>query len=319
MLRRSALLVFLLAACSKSTHDDSPKTPDASVEGGSVVVNEHQLGAGDVELFVRRRGPQNADQTVVLIHGGPALSSRYMRPLEALADPQRAVVSFDQRGAGASSKPEPPNFSMDAYVADLEAVRADSGADRVVLLAHSWGGLIAWAYIQKHPDRVSGLILVGALAPTKPPNDEARTRLLAKITKLQTEGRIPDPLPPPVGDDCMPGVLAVTPAYFHDPAHAVSEDLKQTTCSQSASNATNEAVFFPGYDYSAALQFSGRVHIIFGESDPLGVELGKHMQGALQKAATSFDVLPGAGHSPWFEKPEAMRDSVLLFLAPPKR
>ncbi len=207
---------------------------------------------------------------------------------------------------------------MDAYVGDLETVRADSGANPVVLLAHSWGGLIAWACISKHPTKVSGLILIGALAPTKPPNDEARGRLLAKTAKLQAEGKIPDPLPPPVGDNCMPGVLAVTPAYFHDPAHRVSEDLKQTTCSQSTSNATNEAVFFPGYDYSGALQFSGRVHIILGESDPLGVELGKHIQGAFDNATTSFDVLQGTGHSPWFEKPDATQKSVVGFLSPPK-
>ena len=318
MLRRSALLAFVLAACSKSTPQGSPKATDASEEGGSVIVKEHKLGAGDVELFVRRRGPQRANQTVVLLHGGPALSSRYMRPLEALADRQRAVISYDQRGAGASSQPEPPDFSMDAYVADLEAVRSDSGADRVALLAHSWGGLIAWAYVLKHPNKVSGLILVGALAPTKPPNDEARSRLLAKIAKLQAQGKIPDPLPPPVGDDCMPGVLAVTPAYFHDPAHSISEDLKQTTCSQSTSNATNESVFFPGYDYSGALEYSGRVHIIFGESDPLGVELGKHVQGALEKATTSFDVLAGTGHSPWFEEPDALHKSVVNFLSPAK-
>ncbi len=95
MLRGSVLLAFALAACSKSTPQDSPKPTDASLEGRSVVVKEHKLGAGGVELFVRRRGPQNAGHTLVLIHGGPALSSRYMRPLEALAGPQRAVISFD--------------------------------------------------------------------------------------------------------------------------------------------------------------------------------------------------------------------------------
>ncbi len=313
MQRGYVALTLLCIACSKSA-PEHPGHGDAALEAGPILVEERTISAGDVELFVRRRGPSSAKQSVVLLHGGPALSGRYMRALEDLATTDRAIISFDQRGAGASSSPKAAAFAMDDYVADVEAVRGAENASRVVLLAHSWGGLIAWAYTAKYMKNVEALLFIGALAPTKPPNDEARGRLLQKVASLQSAGKIPKPLPAPVGDDCMPAVLAVSPAYFHDPDVALPEDLRRTTCNQATSNATNEAVFFPGYDYSAALAYTGPVHIAFGESDPLGVALGQHIQAALNKTTASLQVIPEAGHSPWFEAKNTTHDGIASFL-----
>ena len=45
-------------------------------------------------------------------------------------------------------------------MADLDAVREAAGADRAVVLGHSWGVLIALEYAWAHPDRVSSLVLM---------------------------------------------------------------------------------------------------------------------------------------------------------------
>ncbi|MEZ4220028.1 MAG: alpha/beta hydrolase [Polyangiaceae bacterium] len=305
MLRAALLAAVACCACSNTTPERRAAV-DASGADADVVMVEERVDSGDASLFVRRRGPPGAAQTLLLLHGGPGLSSRYLRKLEELASARRSVVSFDQRGAGQSTVKPDAAFDMKAYVDDVEAVRRHAAAERVVLVAHSWGGLIAWAYVAAHRSQVEGVVLIGALAATRTPNNEARDRLLAKVALLQKQGKIPTPLPGPEGDDCMPGVLAVAPAYFHDPSFPVPEDMTATTCSQAASNATNTAVFFPGYDFSSALDYAGPVHVVFGESDPLGTALGSHIRASLTATQASFDVIPKAGHSPWFESDDSL-------------
>lgn len=71
------------------------------------------------------------------------------------------VVRHDQRGCGLSDW-EVQNFSMDGWVADLEAVVDDLGLERFHLLGPSQGGAVAIEYAVRHPERVRSLILYGA-------------------------------------------------------------------------------------------------------------------------------------------------------------
>ncbi|MEM8762112.1 MAG: prolyl aminopeptidase [Pseudomonadota bacterium] len=124
------------------------------------------LAVGDGhELFVevsgRRDGP-----SVVVLHGGPGSgSSPFMR---RFFDPSRyRIVVFDQRGAGRSR----PQGSLQAnttwdLVDDIEAVRDAIGVDRWQVFGGSWGSTLALLYAQKHPDKVSSLVLRGVFTLT---------------------------------------------------------------------------------------------------------------------------------------------------------
>jgi proline iminopeptidase len=78
-------------------------------------------------------------------------------------DPRRyRIVLFDQRGCGRSL----PHASLAAnttwhLVADIETLRAHLGIERWLVFGGSWGSTLALAYAQKHPDRVSELVLRG--------------------------------------------------------------------------------------------------------------------------------------------------------------
>ena len=50
-------------------------------------------------------------------------------------------------------------YDLDAYLADIEAIREHLGVDRWHVLGHSWGGLLAQAYANDHADHVRGLVL----------------------------------------------------------------------------------------------------------------------------------------------------------------
>ena len=72
-------------------------------------------------------------------------------------------VHYDERGNGLSDW-ESPEFTVDAFVRDLEAVVDALGLDRFALMGSSKGGPTAMAYAARHPERVSHLVLYGTFA-----------------------------------------------------------------------------------------------------------------------------------------------------------
>jgi pimeloyl-ACP methyl ester carboxylesterase/DNA-binding CsgD family transcriptional regulator len=82
------------------------------------------------------------------------------RPLFERLARHRRLVRYDERGCGLSDW-EVDEFSLDAWVRDLEAVVDAAGLERFPLLGMSQGGPIVIAYTARHPERVSRLILYG--------------------------------------------------------------------------------------------------------------------------------------------------------------
>jgi pimeloyl-ACP methyl ester carboxylesterase len=73
------------------------------------------------------------------------------------------VVRYDERGFGMSDW-DVTDFSLERRLADLEQLVEAAGLDRCAVLGMSGGAPVALAYAQKHPDRVSRLVLYGAHA-----------------------------------------------------------------------------------------------------------------------------------------------------------
>jgi proline iminopeptidase len=96
----------------------------------------------------------------LLMHpGGPGCSAAHFGELPELAA-ERTLVLLDPRGAGESERPaDPSDYDLEAYAADIEAVREQLGLDKVDLLGHSHGGFVAMVWGGTYPDRVGRLIL----------------------------------------------------------------------------------------------------------------------------------------------------------------
>ncbi len=98
---------------------------------------------------------------VVFVHGGPGGGTD--RSHRRFWDPSRYhIVLFDQRGCGKST----PHASLDNnttwhLVADIERIRERIGVAKWQVFGGSWGSTLGLAYAQKHPDRVSELVLRG--------------------------------------------------------------------------------------------------------------------------------------------------------------
>ncbi len=99
-----------------------------------------------------RGGP--ASPVVIVLHGGPGNDYRYLLDLASLADTYR-VVFYDQRGAGLSPRADAAELTLDRMVNDLDAIgNLVSPGQPFAIVGHSWGAMLAAAYIGGHPDRV---------------------------------------------------------------------------------------------------------------------------------------------------------------------
>lgn len=105
----------------------------------------------------RRRG---SGVPVVLLHGFPELAVSWA-PLAARLDPRWDLWIPDLRGYGQSwAPPERRAYRLSRLREDVLALVAATGADRVHLVGHDWGGAIAWEFAGRHPERLASLSVV---------------------------------------------------------------------------------------------------------------------------------------------------------------
>jgi len=96
---------------------------------------------------------------LLLLHGGPGAPSYYLNPLQRVAA-DRPVIFYDQLGAGRSDRPTDPSlWRIDRFVDELATVRKALGLQKVHILGHSWGTMLAIDYLRAEPDGVESLIL----------------------------------------------------------------------------------------------------------------------------------------------------------------
>ena len=96
---------------------------------------------------------------VVTLHGGPGSTHYGLEPLRALAK-ERPVIFYDQLGCGKSDRPDDSSlWTVERFVEELHLLRAALGLDRVHILGHSWGTMLAADYYLTHPEGVASLIM----------------------------------------------------------------------------------------------------------------------------------------------------------------
>ena len=112
------------------------------------------------QLYFEECGRRDG-KPVLIVHGGPGGSSN--PTMRRFHDPSRyRIILLDQRGCGRST----PHASLNAnttwhLVDDMERLRTHLGLARWQLLGGSWGSTLSLAYAQRHPERVTELVLRG--------------------------------------------------------------------------------------------------------------------------------------------------------------
>ncbi len=103
---------------------------------------------------------QGVGDPVVMVHGNPTWSFFFRRIITALASGHRAIAP-DHMGCGLSDKPDEKryDFRLQSRLDDFSALMDHLALDRVTLLVHDWGGMIAMAWAVANPQRVARIII----------------------------------------------------------------------------------------------------------------------------------------------------------------
>lgn len=265
------------------------------------------------ELFITELG---RGQPVVVLHGGPGADHSYMLPMSEQLIGERRFVFYDQRGSLRSRSPI-ENVSMPNHVEDLDALRVALGHERIDIISHSAGTLLAFEYLAKYPARVGNLVLVGAL-----PHKNGRTYFDAEYARLWAG----------LGDSATafqnrPAVSAAIAAVeatsqsrakknglvslirqaagevYHIDRWQGTEPMR---VSPAAARATRATTTFE-YDYSRALAAHAfPVTVINGEFDytvgPRASPLWRQLAATVARNVAVV-VIPNASHRAWIDEP----------------
>lgn len=263
-------------------------------------------------------------EPVVVLHGGWGAEHGYLlRLVEPLADRFRFVL-YDQRGSLRSPAPD-GSISLGRLVADLEELRDELGLERMTLLAHSMGSMLAYAYLREHPERVRSMVMLAPVVPPDAATDAERVRAaqarFVEFARAQEKAQ------------------AVREGLDHEPRND-RERSARSRISMAAGNLYHverwrqleggQAFYNPRVHallqentpagewqglFAALATHAPPVELILGDHDlvDFGVVAWPPLAAVLPNAR--LHVVERAGHNAWIDQPEAVRALIARALA----
>lgn len=119
---------------------------------------------GDLEIFYREAG-EPSKPTLVLLHGFPTSSQMYRKVLNGLHEDYH-LIAPDYPGFGESSAPSPEDFSytFDNLATVIDKFLEQKGLKKYTLMIQDYGAPVGFRIATKHPERVTGLIIMNGNA-----------------------------------------------------------------------------------------------------------------------------------------------------------
>jgi len=143
-MRRLIILIFLIAVLGflKAQVSDSLELSNAT-------------------LYYEVRGNGSP---VLLLSGGPGLSSYQLSSLRDSLSQQYKCILFDQRGTGKShtSPLDSTTINLKQSIEDMSSLLKELKIDRVIIIGHSWGAMLAVNFAIAHPTQINKLVLIGS-------------------------------------------------------------------------------------------------------------------------------------------------------------
>ncbi len=153
-----ALLVLAGFLFIPRSYDTNPFIPRAGVEYWHV-------STGSVIGFTKIESTsENQASPVIYLHGGPGgmIREEVIKTLRPLSASGHDLYFYDQVGSGHSARLDDiGEYSVERHKADLAEIIEMIPSEKVILIGHSWGCMLAANYIQDHPEKVEQLILEG--------------------------------------------------------------------------------------------------------------------------------------------------------------
>jgi proline iminopeptidase len=260
--------------------------------------------------------------TLVCHPGGPGFSSLYFGELAGLGEHLRLVL-LQPRGTDGSDAPADRRaYQFADYVDDVEELRRHLGLERLHLLGHSHGGMVAQGYAARYPDRVERLILASTAARFAAEHEAA---MRAGVEKRSGEPWYEDALAALAAEEAGEystaeelAELAWREFRFYFARYGEAEEAYLETLKAEVPNPDPLQLFnadlLHSFDYRSDLALvAAPTLVITGEEDFItGPVCARELAASMSVA--ELELLPDTGHFIFVEAPEEFRGSVLRFL-----
>ena len=105
---------------------------------------------------------QGEGKLIMFVHGFPEFWAEWEIQIDEFGNDHQAVA-VDMRGYNLSSKPEDPEaYHITDLIEDLRALAEHLGHEKFIMVAHDWGGAVAWSFAMRHPEWLEKLIIINS-------------------------------------------------------------------------------------------------------------------------------------------------------------
>ncbi len=256
-------------------------------------------------------------QPLLILNGGPGMSSEGFIPLARELAVENQTILFDQRGTGHSimSRLDSSTINMNLMIQDMEALRKHLEIDRWVIFGHSFGGILAAYYTAHYPENVEGIIFSSSGGLDLGLLDYVDIR--SRLSELERDSLTYWNRIIAEGDTSYHARLQrgkyLAPAYLYNREHipVIAERLTQ-------GNSTINGLIWSdlqqiGYDTKDDLRsFDQPVLIIQGKQDIITEETARIAENVLTNSKVVL--LDKAGHYGWLDREQAYFNEIFMFL-----
>jgi proline iminopeptidase len=272
------------------------------------------------ELYVKRVG---SGDPIVVVHGGPVLEHGYLLPHLLPLARSHELVFYDQRLSGRSAGTvDSSTVRLSSFVEDIEALRVSLGLGRIVLMGHSWGGLLAMEYAVRYGEHLRALVLLDPMPPSAALWQREESIFAARVTPR---------------DSADLAALRATEAFARREPAAVERALRISFLPQFHDRTRIDALrlYVPADYAKRSRQFGFMMAdllsfdlldslsavtvptlIVYGADEPAADLSGPALVEHLPRGR--LVTVEGAGHFPFIERPEAFLSTVETFLRDPE-
>ncbi len=263
---------------------------------------------------------QGQGQPILLLSGGPGISSESLSHLNQRLSARYRCILFEQRGTGRSHTAplDSTTINLNQAMDDITQVLRRLKIEKVIIVGHSWGAMLATSYAINHPQSVAKLVLIGP-----GPLDMSGYSLLADNIKSRASKAellfmkaVRDSI------DHHAASAELLKSYDKTFVRLLMHDALIADSLRDSIKATNNSAMLDlmlqdlarnRYDLKPGLsRLRIPMLVVCGRQDPVGVFPTIAIKDLNKTAKICW--IEKSGHFPWVEAPEQFYSEVLKFL-----
>ena len=283
-------------------------------QSATIVSETVRVGIQQVRYLKAGSGPT----TIVLLHGWPESSYQWRHVIPILAD-HYTVIAPDLRGIGGTSAPS-NNFEKATLARDVHGLVTRLKLQRVVMVGHDIGGMVAYAYARLYPRETVGVVILDVPLPG--------TRLWKTVSGSPNAWHFGFHQQKPLAERLVSGRQAVYFRYIIDSNSKQRASITDNDIAAYADAYGSPASLNAGFEWYRAFAADEKFNasrrqridvpmLVAGGDASMGATLPQAEEGlrSLGVRDISRKVIPNSGHYLTEENPTATADAIATFAA----